>query len=267
MSGTFDGYHVWLGIPPSEQPPNHYRLLGIVPFETDRDVIDHAADRQMAHVRTFQSGKHAGVSQKLLNELAAARLCLLNAEKKSAYDDQLRAKLSGVQKAVPIAAPVAKVAPVAAVVPKAAPLAASTATPVAKAEPLAASKVAPSGPKGTGVTKPAAGTATYESEAALEHDFLDDFGALPASTSNLPIRTGRRRYGRGNTWKGPVALGIFAGALVISLLLLYYVGRNLSIPREWKSFILEGPTSSSDSAPPSPGEEETRSEPPPAPAQ
>ena len=58
MSDTFNAYHVWLGIPPHEQPPNHYRLLGISLFEGDLDVIDHAADRQMAHVRTFQSGKH-----------------------------------------------------------------------------------------------------------------------------------------------------------------------------------------------------------------
>ena len=58
ISDTFNGYHVWLGIPPAEQPPNHYRLLGITVFETDADVIDHSADRQMAHVRTFQSGKH-----------------------------------------------------------------------------------------------------------------------------------------------------------------------------------------------------------------
>ena len=58
MSGTFNEYHVWLGIPPHEQPPNHYRLLGIALFESDPDVIDHAADRQMAHIRTFQSGKH-----------------------------------------------------------------------------------------------------------------------------------------------------------------------------------------------------------------
>ena len=63
MSGTFNGYHVWLGIPPQEQPPNHYRLLGIAVFESDMDVIDHAADRQMAHVRTFQSGRHGPLSQ------------------------------------------------------------------------------------------------------------------------------------------------------------------------------------------------------------
>ncbi len=90
MSGTFNGYHVWLGIPPNEQPPNHYRLLGIAGFETDLDVIDHAADRQMAHVRTFQSGQHGALSQQILNELSAARLCLLTPEKKAAYDEQLR---------------------------------------------------------------------------------------------------------------------------------------------------------------------------------
>jgi hypothetical protein len=32
MAG-FDPYHVWLGIPPHEQPPNHYRLLGIAPLD------------------------------------------------------------------------------------------------------------------------------------------------------------------------------------------------------------------------------------------
>jgi hypothetical protein len=44
-------------------------------------------------VRTYQSGRHSGDSQRLLNELSAARLCLLNPEKKAAYDAQLRAKL------------------------------------------------------------------------------------------------------------------------------------------------------------------------------
>jgi hypothetical protein len=109
MSDSFNGYHVWLGIPPGEQPPNHYRLLGIGIFESDLDVIDHAADRQMAHVRTFQSGRHGALSQQILNELSAARLCLLSADKKAAYDDQLRAKLSAVAKAVPVgrAVPVA----------------------------------------------------------------------------------------------------------------------------------------------------------------
>ena len=41
----FDPYRKWLGIPPQEQPPNHYRLLGIGLFESDFDVISNASDR------------------------------------------------------------------------------------------------------------------------------------------------------------------------------------------------------------------------------
>ena len=83
MSGsekTFDPYRKWLGISPAEQPPHHYRLLGINLFEEDPDVIEAAADRQMAHVRTYQTGKHGDESQRLLNELSAARVCLLDPE-------------------------------------------------------------------------------------------------------------------------------------------------------------------------------------------
>jgi len=94
MAEDFNPYHVWLSIPPEEQPPNHYRLLGLRLFETSGDVIDGAADRQMAHLRTFQGGKHGDLTQRLLNELAAARVCLLDAKKRAAYDRQLREKLS-----------------------------------------------------------------------------------------------------------------------------------------------------------------------------
>ena len=89
--GPFDPYYQWLGIPPEEQPPNHYRLLGIRLFEDNSSVIQTAADRQMVHLRTFQTGPRAAISQKVLNEVAAARVCLLSAEKKAAYDAQLRA--------------------------------------------------------------------------------------------------------------------------------------------------------------------------------
>ena len=90
MAAEFNPYHVWLGIPPEEQPANHYRLLGLKLFESSADVIDNAADRQMAHLRTIQTGKHADLSQRLLNELAAARVSLLDPKKRAAYDQQLR---------------------------------------------------------------------------------------------------------------------------------------------------------------------------------
>lgn len=91
MADTFDPYYKWLAIPPKDQPPNHYRLLGVELFEHDLDVIESAADQRMAHVRSFQSGQNSALSQKILNELAAARVCLLNPQRKEKYDAELRA--------------------------------------------------------------------------------------------------------------------------------------------------------------------------------
>ena len=68
MADSFDPYHKWLGIAPKDQPPNHYRLLAIELFENDLEVIEGAADRQMAHVRTFQAGQNSALSQRILNE-------------------------------------------------------------------------------------------------------------------------------------------------------------------------------------------------------
>ena len=91
----FDPYHKWLGIPPQEQPPNHYRLLALGLFEADPDVIDAAANRQMAYLQQMATGEQMALSQKLLNELSAARLCLLDPKKRAAYDAELRTKLGG----------------------------------------------------------------------------------------------------------------------------------------------------------------------------
>ena len=106
MTEPFDPYYQWLGIPAKDQPPNHYRLLGLDDFESNPDVIEAAADRQMAHVRTYQTGQHSNLSQKVLNEVAAARVCLLNPEKKADYDASLRAKAMPVVSST--AAPVRK---------------------------------------------------------------------------------------------------------------------------------------------------------------
>jgi hypothetical protein len=94
ISRSFDPYHRWLGIPRKDQPANHYRLLGIEIFEDDPAVIESAADRQMAHVRSFQTGPRDPLSQQILNELSTARICLLAPEKKTAYDRQLNIELT-----------------------------------------------------------------------------------------------------------------------------------------------------------------------------
>ena len=94
MADDFDPYYEWLGIPPKDHPPHHYRLLGIELFEQNPNVIERAADRQMGHVRSFQTGPHGKESQRLLNELSTAKVCLLNAQRKAEYDDQLQIKVA-----------------------------------------------------------------------------------------------------------------------------------------------------------------------------
>jgi formylglycine-generating enzyme required for sulfatase activity len=99
MPETFDPYYRWLGISPKDQPPNHYRLLGIDCFEAEPDVIEGAADQRMAHLKRLNTGQHAAPAEKLLNEVAAARVCLLSPAKKAIYDEALRQQLDAVSSA------------------------------------------------------------------------------------------------------------------------------------------------------------------------
>lgn len=109
MSEAFDPYLKWLGIKPKDQPPHHYRLLGLDLFEDDPDLIENAADQKMGHIRTFATGKYAKLSQKLLNEISTAKVSLLNTEKKAAYDADLKSQLGLSAKPVAkAAAPKAK---------------------------------------------------------------------------------------------------------------------------------------------------------------
>jgi serine/threonine protein kinase len=87
---AFDPYYEWLSIPPEEQPANFYRLLGLKVLEANANVISNAADRQMAHVRTFAMGPNGGIAQRILNELANARVMLLEPARKTAYDAMLQ---------------------------------------------------------------------------------------------------------------------------------------------------------------------------------
>ena len=194
MSGTFNGYHVWLGIPPNEQPPNHYRLLGIAAFETDLDVIEHAADRQMAHVRTFQSGRHGALSQQILNELAVARLCLLSPDKKAVYDTEL---LTNVRAPAGSAAvPVGKAVPVA------------KAVPVVK--PAAKPAAAPQGRRSAQVDT---------NEISLD---LDSFpSAVSSADSQFQIPVRRRKYNQSSAGKNAAILGVLMAVVVISGMVLY----------------------------------------------
>ena len=112
MSAAFDPYYDWLGIPKADQPPHHYRLLGLQTFEGNPRVIENAADRLMTQLRGFAAGPNGKESQKLLNEVAAARTCLLDERRKAAYDKPLRAKLAAASPKPQAATPVIQMQPV-----------------------------------------------------------------------------------------------------------------------------------------------------------
>ena len=88
-SQDFDPYHVWLGIPKREQPPTHYRLLGVSKDEGNRLVIEEAVIRQTTYLRTYQLGTRAQICTQLLEEIAQAGRVLLDPVKRKAYDSQL----------------------------------------------------------------------------------------------------------------------------------------------------------------------------------
>ncbi len=54
MAGNFDPYYKWLGIPPKDQPPHFYKLLGIELYEPDPEVITIAAEQHCATCRPFK---------------------------------------------------------------------------------------------------------------------------------------------------------------------------------------------------------------------
>lgn len=101
MAKKFDPYEKWFNIPPSEQPPDHYRLLGIQRFEADASVINEAAEARAAFLHDVATGPQIAHTQRLLNEVAAARLCLTDSEKKADYDAQLQQPRKAVKEAVP----------------------------------------------------------------------------------------------------------------------------------------------------------------------
>ncbi len=104
----FDAYHKWLGIPPDDQPPHYYRLLGISLFEKDRTVIISALDQRQSFLKQKSVGPQGELAEPLLEEIQQARLCLLNRLMKAQYDSTLREQgfvAPSVQPTPPAAAP------------------------------------------------------------------------------------------------------------------------------------------------------------------
>ncbi|MDR1484726.1 MAG: hypothetical protein LBT09_07875 [Planctomycetaceae bacterium] len=93
-----DVYRDWLRIGAKNRPLTFYQLLRLEQFEDNIEKIRSMYRQLNAHVRKYASGDYIEESQKLLNELAKAMLCLTDSARKLEYDISLGRKV-GVAKA------------------------------------------------------------------------------------------------------------------------------------------------------------------------
>jgi|GEM_PF-3931077 len=96
MAGSyvgFDPYQQWLGIPPHEQPPHQYRLLGVPLFEPDLQAIALAADRLLGYLGTVSDPAYAPIASRLYEEIVTARTALTDPYRKAQYDGWLQQTL------------------------------------------------------------------------------------------------------------------------------------------------------------------------------
>jgi hypothetical protein len=91
----------WLGLPAESWPPDHYRLLGLAPGESDASLIEQRVQQRLESVRGYQM-KHPEQATEAMNRLAQAYVCLTEPASKRAYDAAL---LGAAATAVAVAEP------------------------------------------------------------------------------------------------------------------------------------------------------------------
>src|SRR5438067_13081782 len=81
----------WLGLPPDSWPPDHYRLLGLEPGESDPERIEQRVHERLEMVRRYQLIRPEQVTE-AMNRLAQAFVCLTDPKAKREYDTALLGK-------------------------------------------------------------------------------------------------------------------------------------------------------------------------------
>jgi hypothetical protein len=85
MDEAFNPYYTFLGLDEELASPNFYQLLRLREQETDSAKIQAAADKAATRVRAHRPGEHAAQWSELLDEIQAARTCLLDPSQRQAY--------------------------------------------------------------------------------------------------------------------------------------------------------------------------------------
>lgn len=85
----------WLGLPAGSWPPDHYRLLGLEPGESDTALIEQRVHQRIDSVRRYQM-MHPEQATEAMNRLAQAFVCLTDPAGKKAYDSSHFGKTTDV---------------------------------------------------------------------------------------------------------------------------------------------------------------------------
>src|SRR5262245_48733497 len=78
----------WLGLPADVWPPDHYRLLGLSPGESDPNRIEERVHQRLDAVRRYQMA-HPDQATEAMNRIAQAFVCLSDPSSKRVYDADL----------------------------------------------------------------------------------------------------------------------------------------------------------------------------------
>lgn len=85
----FNPYREWLQIQSAAATPDYYTLLDLRPLESDSAQINAGFQRQAARIAPHLSGIQGSLAQRLMSELAEARVTLLTPTARRAYDQAL----------------------------------------------------------------------------------------------------------------------------------------------------------------------------------
>lgn len=91
-----DFYTKWLDVLPGPRPPDYYTLLGVEAFCGDLDAIEAATRRQLTRLDDFAlhpNRETRDAVQNMMNEVARARVDLVNPGRRLDYDRRLAAQL------------------------------------------------------------------------------------------------------------------------------------------------------------------------------
>jgi hypothetical protein len=132
----------WLGLPPGEWPPDHYRLLGLEPEVLDAARIEQQVHDRLEAVRRYQL-LHPELVTEAMNRLAQAYVCLTDPEARRAYDASRSGRPTGNgAQPVAVAPPPKRRSTMVPALPPPVP-AAPEVPPVPQIEPLPVALVAP----------------------------------------------------------------------------------------------------------------------------